>query len=66
VADNWQYTTESLLAKIHKPVPHRYFPPQTSIQRLKEIALKSHPFSAPEYIDLIIETEKVEGKGSSH
>ncbi|KAM3603996.1 uncharacterized protein V6R79_005003 [Siganus canaliculatus] len=33
-----------------------------SLNRLKEIALKPNPLSAPEYIDLLIETEKCEGK----
>jgi hypothetical protein len=30
------------------------------IQRLDEIALRPHPFSAPDYIDLMIATEKQE------
>ena len=33
-----------------------------SIKRLDEIALKPHPFSAPEYIDMIIEAELLEGE----
>jgi hypothetical protein len=68
-AKNEAITNEQLLKNIQKEIDkyesqlmelmQSTYP---CIQRLDEIALRPHPFSAPDYIDLMIATEKQENR----
>jgi hypothetical protein len=66
-AKNEALTNEQLLARIEKEIKKHESQlmelmksPYPCIQRLDEIALRPHSFSAPNYIDLLIAAEKQE------